>query len=70
MLAVGILDTIASLLVMAMFVTDDVDGHRESMVVVVVDGLEEMFKLEFHHIVQSFRELQPIEEGVATHWRD
>ena len=52
---------------MAMFVTDDVDGHREGMVVVVVDGLEEMFKLEFHYIVQSFRELRPIEEGVATH---
>ena len=50
-----------------MFVKDDADGHRESMVVVVVEGLEEVFKLEFHHVVQSFRELRPIEEGVATH---
>ena len=36
---------IASLWVMAMLVTNDVDGHGESMVVVVVDGLEEMFEV-------------------------
>ena len=50
-----------------MFVKDDADEHRESMVVVVLEGQEEVFKLEFRHVMQCFRELRPIEEGVATH---
>ena len=65
-MAVEFLVATASLEVVAMFVKADGDEHRESMVVVVVKGQKEVFKLEFCHVMQCFRELRPIEEGVAT----
>ena len=64
--AVGFLGTVASLEVLAMGGMAEGDEPRESMVVVVVERQEGVFKLEFGCDISVLRVLRPIKEGIAT----